>query len=354
MRRILLLNTDLEIGGTPTVVRELALRLRDASMTVDVASLKSIGPVGEQLKKLGVDVTAFDARSTLDLLRVRRALTDHIQSHGYDTVFSFLVHGNTLAALVRQKCPGVSRWIQSIQTTQARPKWHWHMQRFASRAADVIIVPSESVAQIAHDRSGIARERIVVIPNAIDVERFVSAQHSVFMNPVGRITFVGRLDPVKRVDDLINAHHHLPDSFVLDVWGEGSERAHLEALIVARKLSERVKLRGATADLISIYQQADVLVLPSDSEGFGLVLIEAMAASVPVIGTNVPGIRDVIRHQENGLLVPARDPHAIAQAIMKLAADRSLQLRLIENGLKDVRAKYSWASVIQSYRQLLS
>lgn len=348
---MLLLNTDLDIGGTPTVVRELALRLRPW-MEVDVASLKSIGPIGEQLQKENVNVTAFDARSVSDVMRVRRELIQLIRSRGYQTVFSFLVHGNMLAWLARRKCPGVSKWIQSIQTTQPNPRWHWTIQRIASRSAEVMIVPSESIARIARERCNLSG-RIVIIPNAIDVERFTSARHVVFSGPTIQIAFVGRLDPIKRIDDLIEAIGLLPDSFRLNIWGEGSERTRLETMVESKRMSDRITFHGATTDLVSAYQLADLLVLPSDAEGFGLVLIEAMASGVPVIATNAPGIRDVVRDQQTGLLVGPRDPVALARAIQSLATDPVIRERIIRNGLTHVGQNYSWDRIIESYRSIL-
>lgn len=348
----MIINTDLEIGGTPTVVRELALRLREW-IEVDVVSLKSIGPIGGLLQHAGVNVTALKARSTFDLMRVRRELIDLIQSFQYDTVFSFLVHSNTLAALARKKCPNVSKWIQSIQTTQARPRWHWQIQKFASRAADLVVVPSESVAQVACNRCAIPHQRVIVIPNAIDIDQFAVARHPVFSQQTHRIVFVGRLDPIKRIDDLIDAIMMLPDSFKLDIWGDGAERTRLEAIIARRQLDERVKLHGATTRLTSVYQQADLLVLPSDAEGFGLVLIEAMAAGVPVVATNVPGIRDVVIDQQNGLLVNPRDPRALAGMILNLANNPPMREHVIKNGFDHVHKNYSWERVIDNYRRII-
>src|SRR5437773_1188049 len=96
-RRILLLITDLEIGGTPTVVRELAIRLRKPpDVEIEVACLSKWGPVADQLRDSGVEVTALDARGVRDLLRVVRKLVRLIRDRKFDTVFSFLIHANTV------------------------------------------------------------------------------------------------------------------------------------------------------------------------------------------------------------------------------------------------------------------
>jgi hypothetical protein len=170
MKRILLLNTDLQIGGTPTVVRELALRLHDPPSTVvDVACLSRWGPVADQLRAAGIDVTALGAQGVWELPSVAARLVRLIHDRGIGTVFSFLLHANAVAAIAKLFCPDV-RFLQSIQTTQPWPRWHWFLQGIVQHAAEAIVVPSPSVADAAHEWSGIARSRIRVIPNAVDVE----------------------------------------------------------------------------------------------------------------------------------------------------------------------------------------
>src|SRR5215203_438487 len=132
VRRILLFTTDLLIGGTPTVVRELALRLRQpGEVEIEVACLASSGPVVDQLRSAGVHVTTLDADSALNVVGATARLVHLIRQRQYDTVVSFLVHANTVAAIASRFCRRVC-FIQSIQTTQPRPRWHWLMQTLAS------------------------------------------------------------------------------------------------------------------------------------------------------------------------------------------------------------------------------
>jgi hypothetical protein len=171
-RRILLLITDLEIGGTPTVVRELAIRLNaPPQVHVEVACLSKWGPVADQLREAGIEVTALGATDIRDVLVVKR-LCDLIGKHRIDTVFSFLIHANAIASAAKLFCG--MRLIQSIQTTQRKPLWHWKLQAIAEEAAETIIVPSKSVADVAVERSNIDPKKIVVIPNAIDPGEFCS------------------------------------------------------------------------------------------------------------------------------------------------------------------------------------
>ncbi len=358
-RRILLLITDLKIGGTPTVVRELAFRLaRERDVYVHVACLDRWGPVADQLRDRGIAVTALNACCRFDAGVVVR-LVRLIRRERIDTVFSFLIHANAAAALARKTGTqlvsklGASpfpSFLQSIQTTQRRPRWHWLIQRAIQHAAQRIVVPSPSVAEAARRWARVPAGKIEIVPNAVEIAEFARPR----ANPPGkRVGFIGRLDPVKRIEDLIAAVSLLKEDVSLDIFGEGPERRKIESLIDRLDLHHPVDLHGAVNGSADALAGIDVLVLPSDAEGFGLVLIEAMAAGVPVIGTDVPGIRDVIRDGENGLLVRPRDPRALADAIERVLSDASLREKLSAGGRASVQERFAWPSVYERYRSLL-
>src|SRR6185312_8859387 len=151
-RCILLLITDLQLGGTPTVVRELATRLNaPPEITIDVACLSPHGPVADQLESAHIRVFPLNARGPTDVSAILR-LANLLRRENYDTVFSFLIHANVAASLLKPFFPS-TRFLQSIQTTQPYPAWHWKAQSIAHHAADLIVVPSQSVALAAIERS---------------------------------------------------------------------------------------------------------------------------------------------------------------------------------------------------------
>jgi len=353
MTRVLLLITDLEIGGTPSVVRELAIRLRAlGGFEIHVACLASAGPVATQLLAEGIPVTAFEARRSSDLWVVRE-LADLIERRSIEIVFSFLIHANTIAALASFMANRV-RFIQSIQTTQPRPRWHWRLQRLVHRRAEVVVVPSESVADVAQRWSRVPREKIRVISNAIDVADYASITPAPPAKgqpyPIG---FIGRLDPIKCVPDLVEAVLYLGGSVHLHIFGDGPERRAIEAAAQRFGVERLVTLHGAVGRPQEALSRIGLLALPSRAEGFGLVLIEAMAARVPVVATDVPGIRNVVKHNETGLLVPSGDARALALAIDQLIRDSQLRATLVEHARQDVERRFAWSSVIQQYRALL-
>jgi len=356
MRRILLLITDLKIGGTPTVVRELATRInRWPDVHVHVACLSEWGPVADQIRAAGVDVTALGARSMRDIGTIRQ-LSRLIRQQQIDTVFSFLVHANAAAAISSWTNRRV-RYFQAIQTTQPRPRWHWWVQGLIAGAARRIVVPSESVARAAQTRAGIDRQKIVIIPNAVDVHEFEGlspgAHARATRPPPFPIGFIGRLDPIKRVGDLLQAIAPLRNQLHLHVFGDGADRRKIEALIAQLYLRDAVTMHGQVPRPQDALSQIRLLVLPSEAEGFPMVLIEAMAAGVPIVATGAPGIRDVLTHERTGLLVPVGDARALSEAIRHAVEDEPLRRALAQSAHDDVQQKYSWEKVIEQYRQLL-
>lgn len=352
-RRILLLVTDLEIGGTPTVVRELAIRLKHLAH-VEVACLKRAGPVAEQIRREGIEVTAFDAHAVSNLPGVIARLARLVRDRRIDTLFSFLLHANVAAAGALAVCSGV-RGLQSIQTIQPNPAWHWMVQGLVAGRAESIVVPSNAIVQTACELSGIGRSKLIVVPNAIDPSAFEQAH--VFVRNRVRAGYLGRLDPAKRPGLLIDMMQFTGDDVELHFYGEGPQRHRLASKAGDSPADCRIYFHGATDSPQQALSQLDLLLLPSAVEGFGLVLIEAMAAGVPVVACAAGGVLDVVRDGYNGLLIEPdkseTEAERYAQAISSLASDAAQRDRLIEAGLHTVRTRFNWTHVLPQYCKLL-
>jgi glycosyltransferase involved in cell wall biosynthesis len=331
-------------------VRELATRLRSSDVEIEVACLAPEGPVSFELQRAGVHVTALNAKGISDL-GVFKRLAELIRERDYDTVFSFLIHANVAASIASQMVENV-RFFQSIQTTQPRPRWHWKLQGIAAKSAEKIIVPSPSVAEAAQSWSWIREDQIVVIPNAIEPSEFeIRSRHKDNQIHIG---FIGRLDPIKRVHLLVETMTRLERHYHLDIFGEGEERSRIEKAIFKQGVEKRVTLHGSIARPQDALEQIDLLVLPSQAEGFGLVVIEAMAAGVPVIvGENIPGIRDVIRPGVTAVTTKIDWPTGLAIAIWELMSDTPRRLEMIESAKRDVSERFTWEIVLPRYRKVL-
>lgn len=335
MSRLLLFNTDLELGGTPEVVRQLDRQLRSAGYAVDVACLGRFGPVAEQIVEQGGRVWAFDRRAR-SVVGAVGDLHELVAERNVDRVLSFLVHANAVAALTSTRWPAV-RWFQSVQTTQPYPRWHWWVQRFAAGRAERVICPSRSVADQASSASGVPAEKLLVLPNGVNhVVESVTMRRGLPLH----VGFLGRLDPVKRVHLLIESTRDLP-GVTLEIFGDGPDRGRLELLEHGRfhGMVPREKALG----------RLDLLVLPSLAEGMPMVLLEAMAAGVPVVAFDVPGCRDVVVEGVNGRVAT---PTTLRDVIAELRDDPAQRGHLAEGGLATAR-RHRWPSIAADYAHVL-
>lgn len=210
------------------------------------------------------------------------------------------------------------------------------LERFAALLTDYLVFLTAGEEREHHERSIGRPERSVTIPSGVDLETLRDGTPS---RPAARrslhwpddscvVVAVGRLVRVKGFDILVRAFsevlHGAPQTRLVLV-GEGPERPSLERLARAIGISKHMLFTGASDEVPRHLAAADILVAPSRNEGQGRVLVEAMALGLPVVGTRVGGIPDVLRDGECGLLVPPENPSELARAILALARDERLR-----------------------------
>lgn len=293
------------------------------------------------------------------------AIWRHARRHRYDVIH---VHWPMPLALFgwaaqrARRAPLVStfygvelRWVKGA----LRPlKW---LVRWAARRSDrVVAISSYTAAEL---------RELVEVP--VEVIPYTAAlpprgpQSRAATGNASTVLFVGRLVERKGVGHLIEAVARLQRPLRLVVVGDGPERPRLEALAQSRGVLDRVEFRGkvSDADLWRAYGSADVFVLPSvldargDTEGLGVVLLEAMNYGVPVIASNVGGIVDIVVDQETGILVPPGDAAALAAALRRLLDEPGLAKALGDAGRRRLHEHFSWEAITARweavYRSLL-
>ena len=217
--------------------------------------------------------------------------------------------------------------------------------------------PSTAVADMARKVCDVPPERTVVISNAVDPAGFPTVK--VFADPARiRVGFLGRLDPVKQVPHFVESIALVSRDDVRvegHIFGEGPDRPAVEKAICDQKVDDRVVLHGAAPSPQAALAQMDVLYLTSLGEGFGLVLIEAMASGVPVIAFAHGGVTDVVRDGVNGfLLSPDQFGYRRIWTILEtLRTDADSRHRIIAGGRQTVRERFTWEAVLPQYRALL-
>ncbi|MCI0463519.1 MAG: glycosyltransferase [Gemmataceae bacterium] len=236
------------------------------------------------------------------------------------------------------------------------------LDRLVLRWLDAVVCVSEGQA-VKVRQTGVPPERAVVIRNAIDPDAFAHPDpaarkelDALFGRPPHRIVgAAGRLSPEKGFDQLIDAvalvTRTAPDvGFVL--FGDGPLREALARRIVESGLAGRFVLAGFRADVGRFLPHLDVGVLSSFTEGLPVILLETMAAGVPVVSTAVGGTPEVIEDGVSGYLVPPGSPEALAQRILDMLADEAMRLEMGQRGQQRVRAEFTFAAQSVQYQRL--
>lgn len=232
----------------------------------------------------------------------------------------------------------------------ARRRWRAALLRLTERtmlgACDLVIANSRSTSEAAQ-RMGLPAEAIVVVYPGFDVD-LATPRHARRGHGT-RLLFVGNLDPRKGLHTLVEAIHLLKDpEIVLDVLGDESSHPRyarrVRRLVANRGLEGAVRLHGRVdrQSVARFYSEADVFVLPSSYEPFGIVFAEAMSCGLPIIATSAGGTPELVVHGENGLLVPPHDVNALAEAIASLATDHELRRALGARGYEKSKQLNTW------------
>jgi glycosyltransferase involved in cell wall biosynthesis len=213
--------------------------------------------------------------------------------------------------------------------------------------ADRVVVTTERMSQTIRERYGIVSEKIRIIPNFVDTDRFRPPPRPASQGP---ICFVGRLERQKNLSALLQAVSDM--DVELQIIGDGSLRSELEAKTA--NVQARVKFMGNVPQerLPGLLGRASLFVLPSFIEGHPKALLEAMSCGLPCIGTDVPGTSELIRHGETGYLCGLR-PEEIRDAIATVIEDRSLGQRLGRNAREAIERSFSLVRVVGLETEML-
>jgi glycosyltransferase involved in cell wall biosynthesis len=245
----------------------------------------------------------------------------------------------SLKGVIADELKNERGWVRVLLAIQAR----W--ERLNARRADIVIAPSRYSADVARREYGVAAEKIVVVPEPIELERWTSLFAAAAPRPRGGPTIlcVARMYPRKRVGDLLEAaallRPRIPGARVRIV-GKGPGWEDAVRLHAKLGLGETVTLLGDVSRdrLAEEYVSADIFCLPSVQESFGIVFLEAMAAGLPVVACRAAAVPEVVEDGVTGLLVPPRDPAGIARALEALAVDPERARAMGEAGRRAVAA----------------
>jgi glycosyltransferase involved in cell wall biosynthesis len=365
--RIAQVVVHMDVGGVPEQVLMLVKGLvPDHLVTLVCGALDA--KYEHQLRGAGVEVVQVgferllnplaDLRTFFTLLRLFR-------SRRFDVVHTHMYK----AALIGAAAAAVARVPVVVNTAHnlgflALPNaglralfWLYDRLLFAA-TMDAVITVSNRIRQQVVGSGLVPDEKAVAIQNGIDLGPFLATgdQSESLRAEFGcgpedvLIVTVGRLVWFKGLDILLDAIPSIAAptgraKFV--IVGDGPLRKPLLEQVTRLSLGDRVQFTGERRDVPAVLAAADVFVLPSVSEGLPISILEAMAAAVPVIATDVGGVPELVMDGETGVLVPARNKDALARAISRLAADPALRRRMGERGRERVMANFSSSAMVQ-------
>jgi glycosyltransferase involved in cell wall biosynthesis len=367
--KVLTMLTNFHIGGTERQVTNIALGLDSARFDLHLACLRNSGELLAEVEALGAPRPVFPIGSLYGLRTFIEAirLIRYIRRNAIQVVHSYGLYPNifTIPAARLARAEVVVASIRDRGDIYS-PFQRW-LQKLVCRLADCVLVNAEAIRETLI-AEGYRPDNIVVIRNGYARPRMAEAQSIRGIReelgwpadaPV--VMLVSRLNRMKGIEYFLDAASmvaaKMPETRFLLV-GDGSIKPELKDHAACLGLSGRVAFTGFRTDVATLLAQVDLSVLPSLSEGLSNTLLESMAAGVPVIATRVGGNPEAVEDGVSGLLVPARDSAALADAIGRLLQNRALALKMAQAGKKRIAETFSMERSIREverlYEQLVS
>jgi phosphatidyl-myo-inositol alpha-mannosyltransferase len=336
-------------GGVQVHVRALAERLSARGHAIRVLTPAATGPAEDWVVAAGrpVPLRYNGSSAPIDPRPwSRRAVGRALRAFAPDVLHAHepLSPSTSMWALLEAEVPVVGTFHSGATRSRLFDISAPVLRRVADRLA-IRVAVSERAAAFARARIGGSYE---LVPNGVDVGRFASAAPA-DLGPGTKLLFVGRLEARKGFRVALSAFASLAadrPGLRLVVAGEGPDRRAVDEL--PTQVRDRVVLLGAVPNdrVPAVARACDLFVGPSvGGESFGIVLVEAMAAGLPVVASDTPGYDEVVRDGRDGLLVPPRDAVALAAAVNRVLDDPGLAERLRAAGTARAAA-YDWAAVV--------
>jgi glycosyltransferase involved in cell wall biosynthesis len=346
----------------------LSRSLKAHDFQVELACLRRVGPFVAQAKSEGMPLHEYP----IDSFRNARAISQQLKfakdlvKRRIEIVHAYSFYGNVFA-IPPAKLAATPVVIASIRDrgpylTPMQLRVQRHFCRFATR----VLVNADAVKQWLLDQ-GYDGERIVMIPNGVDLDRFAARvdpnalrQELGLPADAAMVTVVSRLNQMKGLEQFLEAAALLatrfPKVYFLVVGeptvGDHHYKPSLMRLAERLGIEDRVVFTGIRSDVPAVLASATISVMPSLNEALSNVLLESMAAGVPTVATRVGGTPEAMSDGVTGLLVPPGDPMALAAAIARLLIDREFAASLGHAARQTVKARYSAERMADATAQL--
>ena len=362
--RILHISSAQAFGGGERYLADLANTL--ASRGHDVfAVVRPDSPLIAELKGLPAqNLIQLPLRNALDAKSAGRLAT-FVGRQKIQLIHAHMGRDYPLAAYAGRRNPDA----QLVVTRHVLFPLN-RLHRFTLARVARVVAVSEAVGRQFCMQKIVPRERVTVVHNGIDIDRFNRAMQEFDRDEFCRrwdvpekstlVGSVGTLNPLKGHEDFLEAAARVADIFPaayfivagVDVTAGQTNRANLERLVRRLQLESRVRFIGKMDDVAPLFCALDIFVSASHSESFGLAIAEAMTTGTPVVATETEGAKEIIRDGETGLLVRVRDVAALAAGIRSLLNDEETRQRIGQNAREEVRLRFSLDRMVDATEQI--
>jgi len=358
--RVLYLIWSLDLGGAEQVVVDLARRLSKQNFKPMICCLNDKGRLSPLVEKEGIKVFALHKKPKFDPFLISK-LIDLIKREKVDLIHTHLFTANLWGRIAGKLCE-----VPVVSSEHGMDHWrrgfHWALDRMLTSVSKGMVFVSESAKRFYSEKNPSVNGKSRVIHNGIEIANFQNPYPKEEIRKslgiaIGEqvIGIVGRLVPEKAHEDFIEAIQLLAQekkNILGLIIGEGELSESLKKLVQQIGLEQHILFAGYRSDLVQLYHSMDVLVLSSLREGLPLTLLEGMAAGVPVVATDVGGIKEVIKDGEDGVLVPPNDPAALANAISRILDDSILRERVVSAAKEKVKNYFSVEKMVNDHELL--
>lgn len=341
------------VGGAERQIVELCQRLDKNKFRLIVACLSNRNSLLKEMGQQGIETYSLNIKRIYSLGGVIKGFrfSKALRERNVDIVMTYHF-GSDIWGTVCGKMAGVPIIISNRRDMGF---WRNHKHIFAykiiNRWVNRIIVVSNAVKRIVLEEERVPGQKTELLFNGIDLQRFNETpigfnikEGLSLPNNSQVIGCVGNLRPVKGIEFLLNAAkliiEDFPNAHFLLI-GSGELKGNLVTKTQELGIQNNIHFLGLRRDVTDLLRIMDICVLPSLSEGMSNALLEYMAAGKPVVATAVGGNTDVIEHEKNGVLVPPKDPEALATQIIRLLKDIVLAARLGNEARKTVENKFN-------------
>ena len=370
--RVALCITELRVGGAERVLVELATRMDHSRFEPFVCSMKPRPEEEEhsfvtQLMKAGIPIEFADISSAISLPCGLFRLCHVFKKRKPQVCQSFLFHANFLSRLVA-RTTGVPVVISGVRVAEREKQWHLSLDRATQPLVDRYVCVSEGVAGFTVQAGKIPQQKIVIIPNGIDTADYDRVRKS-DLTQIGclphtqKVIVIGRLHQQKGIDWLLQTLPHWFDfrpNCELIIVGDGPERICLEQTVAQQPSCNRIHFLGHRRDVPELLAASHLLLLPSRWEGMPNVVMQAMAAGLPVVATEVEGVDELLTQQPNSpddsttspQTCPLGDTDAFAAKINRVLDDEILGKRIGMQNQEYLRQYFTIEQMVSAYEQL--